>query len=94
MTPRAAASQAPPSTGFSRQEHWSGLPFPSLGDLPDPGIEPASPAMTGGFFTNEPPGKPAPHIQWNAFLRLKEGDSNMMCVPEPQPASVFTKNTV
>ena len=42
------AHQAPPSMGFSRQESWSGLPFPSPGKLPDPGIEPTSP---GGFFT-------------------------------------------
>ena len=38
-----------------RQEYWSGLPFPSPGDLPDPGIEPTSPALVGGFFTTEPP---------------------------------------
>ena len=44
--------------GFSRQEYWSGLPFPPPGDLPDPGIEPVSPASAGGFFTAEPPGKP------------------------------------
>ena len=37
--------------GFSRQEHWNGLPFPSPGDLPDPGIEPVAPALAGGFFT-------------------------------------------
>ena len=42
----------------SRQEYWSGLPFPSAGDLPDPGIEPEAPALAGGFFTTEPPGKP------------------------------------
>ena len=45
---------------FSRQEYWSGLPFPTLGDLPNPGIEPmspASPAMAGGFYSTEPPGK-------------------------------------
>ena len=44
--------------GFSRQEYWSGLPFPPSGDLPDPGIEPASPispGLAGGFFTTEPP---------------------------------------
>ena len=41
-----------------RQEFWSGLPFPSSGDLPDPGIEPVSPALTGGFFTTEPREKP------------------------------------
>ena len=44
--------------GFPRQEYWSGLPFPSPGDLPDPGTIPASPALAGGFFTAEPPGKP------------------------------------
>ena len=49
--------QAPLSTGFSRQEYWSGLPFPPPGDLPDSGIEHASPALAGGFFTTEPPGK-------------------------------------
>ena len=52
--------QAPLAMGFPRQEYWSGLPFPTLGDLPDPGIEPASPvssALAGGFFTTEPPGK-------------------------------------
>ena len=46
------------SMGFSRQEYWSGLPFPSPGDLPDLGIEPASPALAGIFFTTQPPGKP------------------------------------
>ena len=44
--------------GFSRQEYWSGLPFPTPGDLPDPGIAPASPALAGEFFTTELPGKP------------------------------------
>ena len=44
--------------GFSRQEYWSGLPFPILGDLPDPGIEFKSPALAGGFFTTELTGKP------------------------------------
>ena len=50
-TPWTVARQAPLSMGFSRQEYWSGLPFPSPGDLPDPGIEPTSPALAGGFFT-------------------------------------------
>ena len=44
--------------GFPRQEYWSGLPFPSPGDLPNPGINLKSPALTGGFFTTKPPGKP------------------------------------
>ena len=58
MTPWIVACRASLSTGFPRQKYWSGLPFPSPGDLPDPGIEPASPALAGRFFTTEPPGKP------------------------------------
>ena len=50
------ASQAPLSMGFSRQEYWSGLPFSSPGDLPDPGLEPASSVLASEFFTTEPPG--------------------------------------
>ena len=50
IIPWTAAHQAPLFLGFPREEHWSGLPFPPSGDLPDPGIEPASPASTGGFF--------------------------------------------
>ena len=56
--PWTAARQAPLSMGFSRLEGWSGLPFPSPGDIPDPGIKPVSPTLAGGFFTAEPPGKP------------------------------------
>jgi len=44
--------------GFPRQEHWGGLPFPSSWDLPDRRTETMSPALAGGFFTTEPPGKP------------------------------------
>ena len=54
--------QGPLSMGFSRQEYWSGLPCPPPGDLPDLRIEPSSltsPALAGGFFTTEPPGKPS-----------------------------------
>ena len=50
VTPRTAAHQAPLSMEFSRQEYWSGLPFPAPGSLPDPGIEVASPSLAGGFF--------------------------------------------
>ena len=53
-TLRTVARQAPQSVGFSRQEYWSGLPWPPPGDLPDPGIEPMSlvpPALAGGFFS-------------------------------------------
>ena len=52
------AHQTPPSMGFSRQEYWNGLPFPSPGDLPDPGIKPRSPALQADALTSEPPGKP------------------------------------
>ena len=51
------ACQVPLSMGFSRQEYWNGLPFPPEGNLPDPGIEFASPALAGGFFTTESPEK-------------------------------------
>ena len=56
-TPWTLAYEASPSMGFSRQEYWSGLPFPSPGDLPDPGIEPRSPALQAAL-TSEPQGKP------------------------------------
>ena len=61
------AHQASLSMGFPRQEYWTGLPFPSPGDLPNPGIEHVSSALVGGFFTTEPPGKPeAPFLGiWN-----------------------------
>ena len=60
-TPWTAACQAPLSMEFSRQEYWSGLPFPTPGNCPSLGIEPASlvsPALAGGFFTAAPPVKP------------------------------------
>ena len=54
VTPWTVAHQAPPSMGFSRQEYWSGFPFPSPGDLPDPWIEPRSPALQADTLTSEP----------------------------------------
>ena len=60
QTPWTVVSQAPLSMGFSRQEYWSGLPFSLPRNLPNEGIEPASPmspALAGGFFTTDPPGK-------------------------------------
>ena len=57
-TPWTVTHQAPLSMGFPRQEYWSGLPFPSPGDLPDPGIEPQSPTLQADPLTSEPPGKP------------------------------------
>ena len=55
--PWTVAHHAPLSMGFPRQEYWSGLPFPSSEDLPEPGIKPMPPALAGRFFTTEPPGK-------------------------------------
>ena len=57
-TPWTVAYQASPYMEFSRQEYWSGLPFPSPGDLPNPGIEPGSSALEADALTSEPPGKP------------------------------------
>ena len=58
-TPWTIARQAPLSTEFSRQEYWSELPCPSLGDLPDPRIEPGSPTLQAGSLPTEQPGKPS-----------------------------------
>ena len=57
VTPWTLAYQASLSMGFSRQEYWSGLPFPSPGDLPNPGIKPGSPALQADTLPSEPPGK-------------------------------------
>ena len=56
-TPWAVDCQASPPMGFSRQEYWSGLPFPSSGDLPNPGIEPVFPTLQADSLPSEPPGK-------------------------------------
>ena len=67
VTPWTVARQAPLSMGFSRQEFWSGLPFLTPGDLPDPGIGPmstGSPPLAGRFFTAVPPGKPSSNVSW------------------------------
>ena len=68
------ACQAFLSMGFPRQEYWSGLPFLSLGYLPDPGMEPTSPvspAQAGGFFTSVPPGKPI--VKWLQLTKGSDG---------------------
>ena len=56
-TPWTVAHQVSPSMGFSSQEYWSGLPFPSPGDLPDPGVEPRSPALQADALPSQPPSK-------------------------------------
>ena len=57
LTPWTVAGQAPRSLGFPRQEYWGGVAISSPRDLPNPGTEPASPALAGEFFTTEPPGE-------------------------------------
>ena len=64
VTPWTVAHQPPPSMEFSRQEYWSGLPFPSPGDLPDPGIEPRSPELRADTLPSEPPGNPYRYEGW------------------------------
>ena len=61
-TPWTVAYQAPLSMGFSRQEYWSGLPFPSAGDLPESGIEPGFPTLEADALTSETPGKPTREV--------------------------------
>ena len=63
-TPWTVACQAPPSMGFSRQEYWSGLSFPSPGDLSNPGIEPRSPTLQADALPSEPPGWPGLSTGW------------------------------
>ena len=64
------AHQAPLFKGFSRQEYWSGLPCPSPGDLPDPGMEPRSPTLQADSLTSEPPGKPTYLLPQGKSLQL------------------------
>ena len=68
-TPWTVACQAPQSMGFFKQGYWSGVPFPSPGDLPNPGIEPGSPTLKAHSLPSEPPGKPLTKVwgQKNIF---------------------------
>ena len=74
VTTWTIAHQAPLFLGLPRQEYWSGLLFPSLGNLPNPGIKPEFPALGGRFFTTEPPGKPILIVGGPKLIPL-EGDS-------------------
>ena len=71
VTPRTVAYQAPPSMGFSRREYWSGVPFPSPGHLPNPGIKPRSPTLQADASVSEPPGKPG---RWKGEERVLTGE--------------------
>ena len=88
--------QALLSMGFSRQEYWSGLPFPSKGDLPNAGIKPRSLALQGDSLLSEPPGKPIhiydPHITWDTHVQkhccsyrlhaAHQPSVSFLCLPE------------
>ena len=71
MTPWTVAHQAPLSMEFSGQEYWSGLSFPSPGDLPNPGIEPRSPALQADSLLTEPPGKPKIFTHDHILMNLR-----------------------
>ena len=77
-TPWTVAWQAPLSMGFPRQ-YWSGLPFPSPGDLHNPALEPTSPALTGGVFITEPPGKP--RLYSYLFLKSQREEVQLKWLP-------------
>ena len=74
VTPWTVAFQAPLSMGLSRQEYWSGLPFPSPGDLPNPGIEPRSPELQADFLLSAPPGKSTKEERIKSVELNTEGD--------------------
>ena len=72
VTSWTVACQAPLSMGFSRQEYWNGMPSPSLGDLPEPAVTPASPvspSLAGRLFTTEPPGNPFNYFQFSSVAQ-------------------------
>ena len=68
--PWTVAHQAPLSMGFPRQQYWSGLPFPSPGQLSNPGIKPRSPALQADSLPSEPPGQPISFCRWFIHLWL------------------------
>ena len=76
-SPWTVAHQAPPSMEFSRQEYWSGLPFPSPGDLPDPGLEARSPALRADTLPSEPPGN-QPENPKDLIKKLLELTNSLM----------------
>ena len=86
VTPWTVAHQAPLCVEFSKQNYWSGLPFPSPGDLPNPGIEPRSPALQADSLPSEPPGK-LQHLHLSNNIRnIPRGPASVLS-PAGLPAS-------
>ena len=79
VIPRTVAYQAPPSMEFSRKEYWNGLPFPSPGDLPNPGIKPRSPTLQADFSQSESPGEPKKTRGGNLSL-LQGNQTRVSCI--------------
>ena len=75
-TPWTVAYQAPQSMEFSRRDYWSGLPFPSSGDLPNPGIEPGSPTLQADALLSEPPGGPGSKQLEGVLKNIKKIQQN------------------
>ena len=87
--PMDLAYQAPLSMGFPRLEYWSGLPFSSPGDLPDPGIKPRSPASQADALPSEPPGKPEPtQMPTGVGKVMCEGDKQFVSSPADRMSTV------
>ena len=85
--PWTVARQAPPSMGFSRQDYWNGLPFPSPGDLPDPGTEPRSPALQADSLPSGLPGEP---LCWKVHAHLKHCQRLSDCILSLSRGDVHT----
>ena len=83
MTPWTVAHQAPLSMGFSRQEYWSGLPFPSPGDLPNPGIKPGSPALQADALSSEPPGEALEKVNLELLDNKSPGHNKSVSIQKP-----------
>ena len=88
-TPWTAACLAPLSVGFPRQEYWSGLPCPPLGDLPNSGFEPRSPTLQADYLPSEPPGKPNSH--GSQFIRTQIHGGKNPCRSSNTPSTLHLR---
>ena len=98
VSPQTVSPQTPLSKECSRQEYWSGLPFPTPGDLPDPGIKPVSPKLAGEFITTMPPGKPTGEslgkCEKGSALKVSQGREALECAVDTKNHSLKEEVTV